>query len=246
MAKEVKEPEEKEPKEEPKAPEAPEKEPKATPSPSEMVLDGEGIPDQFKGKTIRQVMDSFESLSAADKKKAERLQRLEEERVPAPAQPPAAAPPQMTQEQVQEQFYRDPVGTVNQLIGAHVAQRVAPIQAATQQGSINQQLREMEQEPDWAEHKEEVMRLLSNLPPHIQAQPDAFRAALTLSRGKKQGETLREKQLQTKMGTGGAPPTPASAKPASKAVEVDPDVRKVAEGLGLDPVEYQKMLDEEK
>ena len=240
---EKKEPEEKE--EEIKAPE----EPEAPPSPLEAVLDGEEIPEKFKGKTPKQIMDEFKDLEQTASRKDQEIERLQQVKPPETPPPSEKEKRGLTEEEWEALLLKNPGLAVDQRVQQRMAsefqQRVNPLIGPVIHGRIVEEKRRAEAEPDWKEYKDEVERFMSQVPVGQQIQPNSWLATLQFVRGRRLGEKTRETELQEKMGAGAEKPTPKSPAAGPSKKTLTPEQAKAAAGLGFTEEDYIKILEEE-
>lgn len=201
------------------------------------VIDGEGIPEQFKGKPVKEVVDQLLSTSVElEKLKAEIAQKdaLLQETLQK------AAPPPKTEEELkrerEKEFFTDPISFLEK----HQAERLAPIvnqyfedQAKLQREFARQRIGEKE----FRKFEKRIDELVQGVPVAQRARPETWDIAYTVALGEEVRKTMAEKAIKE----GYYVETEAGApKETEKKPTLTDEERKVAARFGMSEEDYIK------
>ncbi len=235
--------------------------------PSQVKLDGDSIPEAFRGKTLADVLTSQDNLTRALKTSEEARQQVQAtleiaSRAPAPAPaPPQVEPePEFTEEQIKEMYDEEPLKAIRVLqeqatkrVAAHYEQRLQPILKGSASGA------EAQARAKYGEEFEvigtEIMEAVEKLPDRqVMANPAAWDDIISYVRGSpgnfekllthkadKQSQEAAEAAQKTQQVTAGytavAETRPASAQTVE---DLDPIQKEIAATLGLSEEDYIK------
>lgn len=131
---------------------------------------GVGVPKEWEGKSVTEIASLVDTMKGQLAAMTHALTTLES---PAPKAVPAPAKPELTLEQIKEQFQEDPIGAMNQLFDA----RIAPLVQEFQSTQARNAQREIVGRPHYNEVKEiksKVDTFMATLPANLQAAPETW------------------------------------------------------------------------
>lgn len=212
-------------------------EPPAEPKP--LVLDGEGIPEPFRGKPVKTVVDELlktstelERLKAeASQREAQLLQELE--KIKQPAHP-------KTEEELkrerEKEFFSDPISFLEKLHSERTAPMV--VQYFEDQSKLQREFAKQRiGHKEFSKYEKRIDELIKGVPPDQRARPETWDLAYTLALGEEARKMFTEKNVREGYHVEGvvSPPEAKSAKPTLSDEE-----RAVATKFGMTEEEYSK------
>lgn len=232
----------------------------------EIKLDGDAIPEEFRGKSVADLVKlaagfgSALKLSERARENAETMARMASSAAPAPAAPAApAAEPEPTDEQIAELYEKDPIKAINILneraikrASLHLEQRLAPLYSGTA-GAVEQQMREKYKD-EFAALGNEIEELIpqvggrerlttpkawEDLIAYVRGQPKNFDKLVEARMAAARTTTVESARngQELEMGFQAAPTRRAPVADRGSG-QMDPVKKQIAEELGMTVDEY--------
>jgi len=180
--------------------------------PKEVILDGDSIPESFRGKPAKEVVDKLlETNLEVEKLKSQ----LEQERAAKQQAVSAKTVDQLSEEerraQMEKEFFSDPINFQNKLFQERLKPLVTQFYQSQEQTQKEFARKRLE---DFDEHEKEIDNVMKSVPSELKANPQAWDLAYNLVLGQKYRKQIKETKAKSGMLTevGSAPKVP-SAKP---------------------------------
>lgn len=206
------------------------------------------MPDPETPKTPE--ADAQEKLQAELKLKEQEVAQYQEalrasQELPAPAPSPNQS---WTKEQVEAEYYKDPISVTGAVAAHRVQQEMKAFQAQQAPGleTTIELARGMargttpEEQALFDKYRPEIEEQIkqSRVPPHFLANVHVWRNAFNVVKGQKMSEILRAHTPTPGRDDGPSPPTRSSPMPTPGPLSEEE--RKMAAGLGISEEEYQE------
>ena len=173
---------------------------------------------------------------------AVRAERAVERAAPAPAAPVAGP----TKEQIEAQFWKDPL-PITQQIAQRAAYEAAAAVQASQMDNNKAIAREKARNDDpefFDAYVVDIEAKVAQMPPQYQGQINIWQNAVTMTRGERADEWFQKKNRQKAgappVSTDGPAPPSAKAAPAPKVAPLSDDEKAVAKGLKIGEERYRR------
>jgi hypothetical protein len=195
--------------------------------PADIILDGEGIPEPFRGKPAKEVVDKLLETNL----EVEKLRtQLEQERATKQQVAPAKAVEQMSEEelkaQMEREFFSNPVEFQNKLFQERMKPLVSQFYQSQEQVQKEFARKRLD---DFDKYEKDVDGIMKNVPPELKANPQTWDLAYNIVLGQEYKKQLKEAKAKSGMFTEtGSAPKSASAKPVLTEEE-----RSVAAKFGM-------------
>jgi len=193
--------------------------------PAEIVLDGEGIPEPFRGKPAKEVVDKLlETNLELEKLKAE----LEKVKTSKPEH-------QLSEEelkaQMEREFFANPIEFQNKLFQERLKPLVSQFYMTQEQVQKEFARKRLE---DFDKYEKEIDGIMKNVPAELRANPQTWDLAYNIVLGQEYRKQLKEVKAKSGMFTEtGSAPKPAPSKPTLSDEE-----RSVAAKFGMTEEEW--------
>jgi hypothetical protein len=199
--------------------------------PAEVILDGEGIPESFRGKPAKEVVDKLlETNLEVEKLRAE----LEKERTSKQASPGGPVD-QMSEEELkakmEREFFSNPIEFQNKLFQERMKPLVGQFYQTQEQVQKEFARKRLE---DFDKYEKDIDGIMRNVPPELKANPQTWDLAYNIVLGQEYRKHIKETKAKSGMFTEtGSAPKPASTKPTLTDEE-----RSVASKFGMTEEEW--------
>jgi len=183
--------------------------------PAEIILDGEGIPEPFRGKPAKEVVDKLlETNLEMEKLKAE----LEKERASKQASPGRPVE-QMSEEelkaQMEREFFSNPIEFQNKLFQERMKPLVSQFYQTQEQVQKEFARKRLE---DFDKYEKDIDAVMKNVPPELKVNPQTWDLAYNIVLGQEYRKQIKETKAKSGMFTEtGSAPKPASDEERSVA-----------------------------
>jgi hypothetical protein len=196
------------------------------PSPLETKLDGDGIPEEFRGKSVKDVLSSLNDIKAAKT-------RAEQEAAQWRALTASKMEPPKTEEE-------DPLSAVDPKILEGLQRRfngqIEPMHMAV--GSILKMAARAEFE-DFAEYEKEATQIYNSLPAvHRYSDEYGWRFAYNMAKSTRASHAPKKSATHPNMAPSMQPPAPAKT-------ELTDLQKKIAKEMDITEEEYIKFMNEQ-
>jgi hypothetical protein len=199
--------------------------------PTEIILDGEGIPEPFRGKPAKEVVDKLlETNLEIEKLKAE----LEKERTSKQAIPSRPVD-QMSEEerraQMEREFFSNPIEFQNKLFQERMKPLVGQFYQTQEQVQKEFARKRLE---DFDKYEKDIDGVMKDVPPELKVNPQTWELAYNIVLGREYRKAIKEAKAKSGMFTEtGSAPKSASSKPILTDEE-----RSVASKFGMTEEEW--------
>jgi hypothetical protein len=199
-----------------------------------LILEGDDIPEAFRGKSAKELVDRVLATSVeTERLKVQNAEREAElQRIKNPPQQ------QLSDEDKEALRERDFLSRPTKFMDQQFEERLAPLRKTYFEGqalTVKEMMRGKLKE--FAKHEKKVDEYLSQLPLEARANPQAIEGAYKLAR--LDDLDAREAELSAKYGlhteTGGTPPQSSHSKP-----QIDDEERKVMKEWGMSEEDWVK------
>ena len=225
--------------------------PNAPLPPAPVTLQGDDIPEAFRGKSAKEVIDSLLSTSTELEKFKSQLGERDKEiasvrsEVTRLSQPPVS---QLSEEEIEAQkekeFYQKPL----KVLDRHFAEKVKPLldQVEAEKKGLYEKLATTEEQSaktrlkDFGKYEKRIKEYVTAVPVEFRSNPQTWETAWKLARA--EDLDAREKEFAAKSGLhveGGGSPPPEPIKKAS----LSPEAKRVASQWGMTDEDYIKWED---
>lgn len=206
--------------------------------PSPVVLQGEHIPEAFRGKTDKEVVEMLLNTSAELERTrgqiSERDQQIEQLKPKPPLEQLSEAEKRVLKE---KELINDPTGWVEK----HVEQRLAPLTQEYFKGQSEVQLNlakgDKENYPSFHVLEKDIRSILEKMPLEARANPMSIKFAYDMAEVPVLRKMIKEGRVRDGLhseGGGSPPPEPP------KKVVLDDEEKAVAKRFGMTEDEYVK------
>lgn len=235
---------------------AAEAEVKTPPKLDDIIIDGEGVPEDVKGKKASEILQKMtaltESLRISEQARMQ-MQAATTGREVAPP-PTPEAPKVMTEEEFDKLYQENPAKAIRQYLDgglkrldANFQQRVEPLKGSAAYSA--EQMARTRYAEEFALFGQEIDELKKQVPADALARPESWEQMITYVRGKNIDKIIEHR---TKKQTEEAERTARESQPTSPAFgnrrtpaptgtnQLDAVTLEIAKNLGMSPEEYIK------
>jgi len=218
--------------------------PVAPQPPGPTVLDGPDIPESFRGKSAKEVVDTLLVTSTQVEEMKSKLTKLEQEKAqleqfrmsqPAP-QPPVQESEDDKKARMEQEFFRKPVDYLEK----HFQNRLQPLTQEffrTQEGI--QKTLARQRLDDFEKYEKKIDQIMQQTPPELRSRPESWDIAYNLALGEEYRSKLKESKAKGGLFSE-TKATPAPTEPSK--VELTDAQKTVAKRFGLTDDEYASQL----
>jgi hypothetical protein len=226
-------------------------EPDNPPAPPKTVLQGDDIPEAFRGKPAKEIIDTLlttatelEKFKTSLSEKDKEIENVRQE-ITRLREPPKS---QLSEEELEAQrereFFQKPFKT----IASQVEEKLKPLLSKYEEDkrTFQERLATTEEQnaktrlKDYTKHEKRIKEYVNAVPVEFRSNPETWNTAWRLARS--EDVDAREKEVNAKLGlhvegTG----TPGSE--GRSKTQLDPDQKRVASQYGMTDEEYSKWSD---
>lgn len=220
--------------------------PPPAPAPSPTVLQGEDIPEAFRGKSAKEVIDVLLNTSTELEKFKTELGNKDKEIEHVRSEiTRLREPPRISEEELEAQrekeFFQKPFKT----IASQVEEKLKPLLSRYEEDrkGFQEKLASTEEQnarsrlKDYTKHEKRIKEYVAAVPVEFRSNPETWNTAWRLARS--EDVDAREKEVNAKLGLhvegAGSPQSEGKSKP-----QLDADQKRVASQYGMTEEEYSK------
>lgn len=200
----------------------------------ELVLDGEDIPEAFRGKKAKEIVDQI--LMTSTELERLKAQLSEKERMLEETKRGTRQPTEEELKRERErEFFSDPIGFLEK----HHLERTAPIvnQYFEDQAKLQRELAKQRiGEKEFKRFEKRINELIMGVPVSERARPEAWDIAYTIALG----EEARKKASEMSAREGYHVETEGSPRREEKKVSLSEEEKRVASKFGMSEEDYIK------
>ncbi len=192
--------------------------------PLETKLDGEGVPEEYRGKSVSEILEELKTTKSENAS-------LKEVKPPEPAKPAETAKPagQMSLEDLEKLSFTNPL-KASAILFQSLSEPLVKELRGTGERFAKQEIQKKEYYKRYAKEIDEVA---AKLEPGLRTNPEAWDRCYDIVVGRHIGEITEEaKQGSTSLSSGNPPP------PQKEKIMLNDEQKQIAQQLGLKEEDY--------
>lgn len=179
-------------------------------------LEADDVPEELKGKSVNEL-----------------IQILKQSQVQPPVQ---VISREQQMEELRANFYQDPIGSVAKMIEL----TIAPVMETMQVDKSVQAANAVSNLPDYEFLKSDIDEFMSNVPPHLKANPQSWQIAYERARGKNFDSLVEKRTVSKKKEVPPSLPAGTGSGNNNQVVSLTNEEKHAAKMMGVSEKDYAR------